>query len=92
MKSIQKTLGSYCQNITDNYFKIFFENSSRKRLVFFSDPLVQYLWAMFRQRCVSSFNEYIAEMITQEQGKEKVIKLVKDACQLQEAIEFQVLP
>jgi len=78
--------------ITDNFFKIFFENSSRKRLIFFRDPLIQYLWTIFRNKCVSSFNEYIAEMITQDQGKEKVIKLVKDACQLQEVIEFQVLP
>lgn len=42
-------LGPLGENLKQNYFKIFFENSSKKRLVFFCEPLVQQLWTTFRQ-------------------------------------------
>ena len=85
---IMHKLGKHCQNIRQNYFNIYFENSSKKRLIFFSEPLIQHLWSLFRSNCGNVFREYIAEVTTHPQGKEKVIKLVKDASQLQEAIDF----
>lgn len=92
IQQVQIKLGSHCQSIKQNYFNIYFENSSKKRLIFFCEPLVQYLWGLFRQKCANVFREYIAEVTTLYQGKEKVLKLVKDASQLQEAIDFQVFP
>ena len=41
-------LGPHGKTLKQNYFKIYFENSSKKRLVFFCEPLIQYLWALFR--------------------------------------------
>ena len=41
-------LGTHGRALKQNYFKIYFENSSKKRLVFFCEPLIQYLWAIFR--------------------------------------------
>ena len=47
--------------------------------MFFCEPLVQYLWTIFRNKCANTFREYIAEVNTQIHGNEKVRKLVKDA-------------
>ena len=41
-------LGPHSHSIRDNYFNIYFENSVRKRFVFFAEPLVKYLWGLFR--------------------------------------------
>ena len=92
VKEVQDKLGPHCQTIKQNYFNIYFENSSKKRLIFFCEPLVQFLWSLFRDKCANVFREYIAEITTHFQGKEKVLKLVKDASQLQEAIDFQLFP
>ena len=56
--------------------------------MFFCEPLVQYLWTIFRNKCANIFREYIAEVSTQIHGNEKVRKLVKDASSMQEAIDF----
>ena len=42
-------LGSHGKALKQNYFKIYFENSSKKRLVFFCEPLIQFLWTIFRE-------------------------------------------
>ena len=47
-KKFQEKLGPYANALTQNYFKIYFENSSKKRLVFFCEPLIQFLWNIFR--------------------------------------------
>lgn len=39
------------QFIWDRYYEVFNENSTRDRVTFFSDPLIQYLWTMFRTSC-----------------------------------------
>lgn len=85
-------LGPHALSIRDNYFNIYFENSVRKRFVFFAEPLIKYLWGLFRDQRQQVFREYFSEILTQQQGKEKVLKLVKDANLLQEAIEYQILP
>lgn len=41
-------LGPYANTLIQNYFKIYFENSSKKRLIFFCEPLIQFLWDLFR--------------------------------------------
>ena len=79
LPDVQEQLKPHCQSVKQNYFNIYFENSSKKRLIFFCEPLVQYLWTIFRNRCANIFREYISEVNTHYQGKEKVIKLVKDA-------------
>ena len=33
-------LGRHAASLRQNYFMIYFENSSKKRLVFFSEPLI----------------------------------------------------
>ena len=83
VKEVYDYLGPYAPTIRQNYFNIYFENSSKKRLVFFCEPLVQYLWTIFRDRCANIFREYIAEVNTQIHGKEKVRKLVKDVTMMQ---------
>eukprot|EP00353_Schmidingerella_taraikaensis_P004260 CAMPEP_0185584146 /NCGR_PEP_ID=MMETSP0434-20130131/30435_1 /TAXON_ID=626734 ORGANISM="Favella taraikaensis, Strain Fe Narragansett Bay" /NCGR_SAMPLE_ID=MMETSP0434 /ASSEMBLY_ACC=CAM_ASM_000379 /LENGTH=165 /DNA_ID=CAMNT_0028203719 /DNA_START=566 /DNA_END=1063 /DNA_ORIENTATION=+ len=46
---VQEKLGEHAISIRDNYFNIYFENSVRKRFLFFSEPLVKYLWGLFRK-------------------------------------------
>ena len=40
-------LGCLADSLQQNYFKIYFENSSKKRLLFFCEPLIQHLWTIF---------------------------------------------
>ena len=79
LPEIEVQLHPHCDIVKKNHFNIYFENSSKKRLIFFCEPLVQYLWSIFRAKCANIFREYITEVKTHYQGKEKVIKLVKDA-------------
>ena len=40
-------LGANKVSLKQNYFAIYFENSSKKRLMFFSEPLIQHLWTFY---------------------------------------------
>ena len=85
-------LGPLAPKLIQNYFKIYFENSSKKRLLFFCDPLIQYLWGIFRDESVSLHKSYMQQVRHQIYGAEKIYKLMKDVAMLQEALNFQVFP
>lgn len=44
-------MGQNAQIVWDRYYEVFNENSTRDRITFFSDPLIQYLWTQFRISC-----------------------------------------
>ena len=71
---------------------IYFENSSKKRLSFFQERLIQHLWGMYRDECADQIRSYLDLVRQQAHGQEKVIKLVKDARLLEEGTGFQVFP
>ena len=71
-------LGQHAASLKQNYFKIYLENSSNKRLVFFCEPLIQHLWAHYRNQNEFSFQQYLAEVKMQPQGRNKVKKLIQD--------------
>ena len=57
--AFSEKLGPLAPKLIQNYFKIYFENSSKKRLLFFCDPLIQYLWGIFRDESVSLHKSYM---------------------------------
>ena len=71
---------------------IYFENSLKKRNLFFGEPLIQHLWSLYRAECSDQFCAYLQEVSLQAHGKEKVLRLTKDASRLQEATDFQIFP
>ena len=85
-------LGPMADGLAQNFFKIYFENSARKRLIFFCEPLVQHLWTIFRDDQALMIKEYLQKVRKQPFGAEKLIKLAKNASQLQEALDFKVFP
>lgn len=87
-----KKLGTDANSLYQNYFKIYFENSSKKRLLFFCDPLIQHMWGIFRDESAQLHKSYLMKVRQQSHGHDKVLKLIRDASLLQEAVDFQVFP
>lgn len=52
-------LGPHLQQLKQNYFMIYFENSSKKRLSFFQERLIQHLWGMYRDECADQIHCYL---------------------------------
>ena len=55
-------LGIHAESLKQNYFMIYFENSLKKRNLFFGEPLIQHLWSLYRAECSDQFCAYLQEV------------------------------
>ena len=52
-------MGEKAQELRQRYFQFFVDNNTRERATFFRDPLIQFLWAKFRQDYAAKITDYI---------------------------------
>ena len=58
----QETMGPHVNDIWIPFFRVFNECNRRHRKIFFSDPLVQFLWAIFRVDCSEQILAHLARV------------------------------
>ena len=57
-----KKFGEHKDYISNSFVLIFIENNAKQRLNFFKDPLVQFLWTVFRSKGRSVFREALNQI------------------------------
>lgn len=90
--SCEKVMLPFLHEIYFKYFHIFNENSKKTRVTFFSDPMVQHLWEMFRTRSPESFKECVTAMQTQPLGAERLERFHEDLQFLENNTKIAIMP
>lgn len=52
-------LGRQAEDLWQRYFNVFLDNNESERQIFFSDPLIQHLWGLFRHDMRDEVLDYI---------------------------------
>ena len=60
MPAVRRLMGKFAEVVWLNYFEVFNENSEKQRHIFFSDPIIQFLWAKFVKSPGYKLNELLA--------------------------------
>ena len=71
-------MGKHAVKIWHNYFDVFNENSQAQRLAFFSDRLIKFLWASFRDAYANQIQVYLDRISTSELTRKKKKLFFKD--------------
>ena len=85
-------MGHYLKSIQPNFYDIFLENNLAKRTAFFREPLIQFLWAKFREDFQVYFAAYMHEIYHSENGTKKIERLIQDINSLEFKTGFAILP
>ena len=62
LPEFEKMLGAHLKSVKQNYFRIYLENSHKKRFIFFCEPLIQHLWSIFREMQSYQLGEYLEDV------------------------------
>mmetsp|Transcript_11276 Transcript_11276/g.13300 ORF Transcript_11276/g.13300 Transcript_11276/m.13300 type:complete len:83 (-) Transcript_11276:128-376(-) len=81
-------MGKHMNDIWVNFFEVFNENSSRQREIFFSCPLVQFLWSSFRNSSCYKLQELLDN--EKLQGRKQLF--LDDIIKMQAKTGCQILP
>ena len=75
----------YLEDIWPQFFEIFGDNCEQKRRIFFNEPLISHLWAMFRRRCEADISALLKKTCESDsaQGRLKMKLFMKEIDQME---------
>ena len=81
------------QVTTERYVKIFIENSVKKRVAFFSEPLIRHLWGLFTVQSPNTFTNYLRKLkYGSNDGRFKLNTLVTDIKETEILTGLKIIP
>ncbi len=84
-------MGKFAEVVWLNYFEIFNENSEKQRHTFFSDPIIQFLWAKFVKSPGYKLNEVLASLTDSPKDVAKKQSFISDIRKIENETGCQIM-